>query len=129
MPSSGIDNYSYLKIAWEQEQITIFHAFVRWYNNKDVVPTLEAMQKTMKIYHNKGIDMLKHGCAKPNLPNVCLHKSTNIKFHFFVEADEDLHENIREDMTSGPSIVFTRKRLWINHIFEFRKTFANQLWV
>ena len=86
-----------------------FRDFVKWYNNKDFVPTLEAMQRMMEFYHNKGIDMLKLGCTLPNLANICLHKSTNHKFFTFVESDKDLHDKIREDMTGGPSIVFTRK--------------------
>ena len=111
VPPSGFDNYNYLESVWEHEQMTFFQDFVRWYNNKDVVPTLEAMQKMMEFYHNKGIDMLKLGCTLPNLANICLHKSTNSKFYPFVEADKDLHDKIREDMTGGPSIVFTRKAI------------------
>ena len=89
--------------------MTIFQDFVRWYNNKDVVPTLEAMQKMMEFYHNKGIDMLKLECTLPNTANICLHKWTNNKFNPFVGAYRVLHDKIREDMTGGPSIVFTRK--------------------
>ena len=111
VPPSGFDNYNYLESVWEHEQMTTFQDFVRWYNNKDVVPTLEAMQKMMEFYHNKGIDMLKLGCTLPNLANICLHKSTNSIFYPFVEADKDLHDKIREDMTGGPSIVFTRKAI------------------
>ena len=65
----------------------------------------------MEFYHNKGIDMLKLGCTLPNLANICLHKSTNSKFYPFVEANKDLHDKIRKDMTGGPSIVFTRKAI------------------
>ena len=50
-----------------------------WYNNKDVVPTLEVMQKIIEFYHQKEIDMLKLGCTLPNLANICLHKSTDSK--------------------------------------------------
>ena len=89
--------------------MTVFKDFLQWYNNKDVVPTLEAMQKMIQFYHNKGIDMLKLGCTLPNLANICLHKSTNYKFYPFCESDKDLCEKIREDMIGGPSIVFTRK--------------------
>ena len=89
--------------------MSTFRDFVKWYNNNDVVPTLEAMQKMMEFYHNKGIDMLKFGCTLPNLANICLHKSTNHKFSPLVESDKDLKDKIREDMTAGPSIVFTRK--------------------
>ena len=109
VPPSGVINYIYLESVWEQEQMTIFQDFVRWHNNKDVVATLEAMQKMMEFYQNKGIDMLKLGCTLPNLANIYIHKSTKYKFYPFVEADKDLHDTIREDMTGGPSIVFTRK--------------------
>ena len=88
----------------------MFKDFLKWYNNKDVVLTLEAMMQNMiQFYHNKGIYMLKLGCTLPNLANICLHKSTNYKFKPFCESDKDLCEKITEDMTGGPSIVFTRK--------------------
>ena len=109
VPSSGLDNYNYLQETWKKNGMTVFKDFLKWYNNKDVVPTLEAMQKMIQFYHNKGIDMLKLGCTLPNLANICLHKSTNYKFYPFCESDKDLCEKIREDMTGGPSIVFTRK--------------------
>ena len=83
VPPSGFDKYNYLESVWEHKQMTTFQDFVRWYNNKDVVPTLEAMQKMMEFYHNKGIDMLKLGCTLPNLANICLHRSTNSKFLSF----------------------------------------------
>ena len=87
----------------------LFSDFLKWYNNKDVVPTLEAMQKMIEFYHNKGIDMLKLGCTLPNLAKICLHKSTDSKLYPFTESDKELLEKIREDMVGGPSIVFTLK--------------------
>ena len=55
--------------------------------------------------------MLKLGCTLPNLAKICQHKSTNYKFYLFCENNTDLCEKIREDMTGGPSVVFTRKAL------------------
>ena len=57
--------------------MTVFKDFLKWYNNKDVVPTLKPMQKMIQFYDGKGIKMLKLGCTLPNLANICLHKSTN----------------------------------------------------
>ena len=71
---------------------------LKWYNNKNVVPTLEAMQKMIVFYHNKGIDMLELGYTLHNLANICLHKSTDSKFYTSTEPDKDLLEKIREDM-------------------------------
>ena len=50
-----------------------FQDFLKWYNNEDVVPTLEALQKITQFYHQKGIDMLKSGFTLPNLANRILH--------------------------------------------------------
>ena len=81
--------------------------FLQLYNNKDVVPILETMQKMIQFYHNKVIDMLKLGCIFLNLANNCPYKSTNYKFYPFCQNDKDLREKIREDMNGGPSIFFT----------------------
>ena len=108
-PPSGEENYQYLLDIWNQQNMCTFKDFLRWYNNKDVVPTLEAMQKMLAFYHMKGIDMLKLGCNLPNLANICLHKSTSAKFYPFTETDKNLLQKIREDMVGGHSIVFISK--------------------
>ena len=86
-----------------------FKDFLRWYNNKHVVPTLEAVEKMLAFYQKKEIDMLKLGCTLPNLANFCLHKSTSAKFYPFTETDNDLLQEVREDMVGRPSIAFTPK--------------------
>ena len=86
-----------------------FKDFVRWYKNKDVVPTLEAMQKMVDFCDDKGTDTLKLGYTLSNLAKICLQKSTTAKFYPFTESDKSFLEKIREIMVNGPSIVFTRK--------------------
>ena len=108
-PPPGEENYQSLLDIWNHENMCTFKDFLRWYNNKDVVPTLEAMQKMLAFYHKKGTDMLKLGCTLPNLAHICLHKSASAKFYPFTETDQNLLQKIREDMIGGPSIVFTRK--------------------
>ena len=105
---TGAENYSYLQSVCENNNMQHFSDFLKWYNIKDVVPTLDAMQKMIEFYH-KGIDMLKLGCTLTNLANFCLHKSTDSKLYPFTESDKDLLDKKREDMVGGPSIVFTRK--------------------
>ena len=108
-PPSGEENYQYLLDIRNHENMCTFKDFLCRCNNKDVVPTLESMQKMLAFYHKKGIDMLKLGCTLPNLANICLHKSTGAKFYPIIETDKDLLQRIREDMVGDPSIVFTRK--------------------
>ena len=52
-PPTGIENYQYLQQIWKQEHMSSIKDFLRWYNNKDVVPTLKAMQKMIAFYHDK----------------------------------------------------------------------------
>ena len=70
IPPTGAENYSYLKSVWENNSMQYFSDFLKWYTNKDVVPTLEAKKKVIEFYHNKGIDMLKLGCTLPT-SNLC----------------------------------------------------------
>ena len=115
-PPTGAENYLYLQSVGENNNMQYFSDFLKWYNKKDVVPTLEVMQKMIEFYHNKGIDMLKLGCTLPNLANIRLHKSTDSKFYPFTESDKDLLEKMREDLVGGPSIVFTGKAV-VDEIF------------
>ena len=82
IPPTGAENYLFLESVWENINMQNFSDFLKCYNKKDVVPTLEAMQKMIEFYRNKGNDMLKLGCTLANLANICLHKSTDSKFCF-----------------------------------------------
>ena len=98
-----------------------FKDFLRCYNNKNVVPTLEALQKMIHFCHETDIDMLNLGCTLPNLANICLHKYTDAKFYPFTKGNKDLSEKIREDVVGGPSIVSTRKAV-VNETFIRKST-------
>ena len=92
-----------------------------WYNDKDVGPTIAAMQKLIEFYHQKEIHMFKLGCTLTDLANTCLHKSTDSKFYPFTESDKVLLEKIREDMFGGPSIVVWRKAV-VDETFILKST-------
>ena len=107
--------------------MTSFKDLLRWHNKKDVVPTLEAMQKMIAFYHDKDIDMLKFGCTLPHLANICLHKSTDAKFYPFTEGDKDLLEKIREDVVVVHPSFLHGKQLLMKFLFENQQTYANLL--
>ena len=54
--------------------------FLCWYKNKDVVPTLKALQKRADVHHSKGIDMLKLAFNLPNFAETYLHESITASF-------------------------------------------------
>ena len=93
-PPSGEGSYQYLIDIWNHEVNCTYKDFLRWCNNKDVVPTPEAMQKMIAFHHKKGNDMLKLGCTLPNLANIYLHKPTSAKIYPFTETDKDLLQKV-----------------------------------
>ena len=60
-PKGKEQNYQDLREVWKRNHMESFQDFPKWYNNKDIIATLEAIQKMMQFYHQKGIDMLKSG--------------------------------------------------------------------
>ena len=84
-----------------------FQDFLKWFNKKDVVPTLEALQKMMQFYHQKAIDILKLSFTLPNLANCVLLSSTSLKFFPFNQEDKIFDDSIRELLTGGPSNILT----------------------
>ena len=60
-PRSGEENYQYLLDIWNQANMCTFKDFLRWYNNKDVVPTLEAMQKCLLFITRKELTCWSSG--------------------------------------------------------------------
>ena len=81
----------------------------------------------IEFHHDKGIDMLKLGCTLPNLANICLHKKNDYKFFPFFLSVSELLEKIQEDLTGGPSIVFTRKAVANETFIRNQTTYLNQL--
>ena len=126
-PPTGIENSYYLQQIWKQEQMSSFKDLLRWYENKDVVPNLEAMQKIIGFYHDKDIDMLKLGCTLPNLANNCLHKSTDAKFYPITEGYKDLWKNFDKTSLEVHLSFLLAKHLSMKLLSESLLTYANLL--
>ena len=88
-----------------------FKNFWRWYSEKDVVSTLEGMQKRIAFYHDKDIDLLRLGCILPNMASSCIHESTDAFFYPYLDIDKDLLDKNKKDDVGGLSVVLTRKAI------------------
>jgi hypothetical protein len=53
--------------VWEDNDMKTMKEFLTWYNNKDVVPMLEALEKMFQFNQNRHIDMFKDGISVPEL--------------------------------------------------------------
>lgn len=53
------EDYAVCLRAWAEKGLQTLRDFLVWYNNLDVVPFLEALEKMSQLWHQHGIDMLK----------------------------------------------------------------------
>ena len=60
-------NYAYCEHIWRDHDMKTFRDVLIWYNNRDVVPFLEAIEKQFHFYKLRHIDMFKDGISVPGL--------------------------------------------------------------
>ena len=104
------DDYTYCQQVWAQEHMKTFQDFLIWYNNKDVGPFIQALEKQTAFYKSLGVDMLKDAVSVSGLTLRYLFKSLpkDVYFSLINEKHCDLHTLLRDQIVGGPSIVFHR---------------------
>ena len=104
------EEYQYCQQVWEENEMSTFKDFLVWYNNLDVVPFLEAVEKMSQFWQERKIDMFKDGVSVPGLTLKYLfsYLSPQSYFSLFDKANSDLYHLIRDNNTGGPSIIFHR---------------------
>jgi hypothetical protein len=103
-----IEDYEYCKEVWNTNNMTSMMDFLRWYNNCDVVPMVEALNKMFVFYRDKGLDMFKDAISLPGLAYKMLLSCTEEKFSLFKEEDKELFYLLKRNIVGGPSIIFHR---------------------
>ena len=61
------NDYQLCQRVWEDNDMKTMKEYLVWYNNKDVVPMLDAIKKMLRFYTNRHIDMFKDGISVPRL--------------------------------------------------------------
>ena len=104
------DDYQYCQRVWEGKEMSTFKDFLVWYNNLDVVPFLEAVEKMSAFWQDRKIDMFKDGISVPGLTLKYLFSFLDEQTYFslFDKANSDLYHLIKDNNTGGPSIIFHR---------------------
>ena len=102
--------YTYCQQVWQENNMITFKEFLVWYNNLDVVPFLEAVEKMSRFWQERKIDMFKDGISVPGLTLKYLFSFLDKQTYFslFDKANSDLYHLIRDNNTGGPSIIFHR---------------------
>ena len=93
---------------FREKGMRTFRDWLEYYNNLDVAPGLEALEKMRGFYFSKGIDILKDAVS---LPGVSLHyllRGALERGEEFWSPSTEAYELLKKGMVGGPSIVFKR---------------------
>ena len=94
--------------VFKEKGMATFGDWLRYYNNLDVAPGLEALEKMRAFYSERGIDILKDAVS---LPGVSLHyllRGTVERGAEMYSPWKEAYDMLKNAMVGGPSIVFNR---------------------
>ena len=115
------ENYSKLQNLWEWEGMETLMDLLKFYNNTDVEPFCEAVEKMQVFYKDMKICFLKDAISAPGIARkLIFREATNRGCHFPIldQSNVDLFHTIQSNLIGGASIIFHRYH-------EKDKTFIN----
>ena len=93
-------DYARCQVAWRDNRMKTMRDFLMWYNNRDVVPFLDAIDKQFAFYKQQNIDMFKDGVSVPGLTLLYLFNElpSNTFFTVFNQTNSDLHLLVKDNI-------------------------------
>ena len=112
LKNEGISDADYARCqaVWHDNQMKTMRDFLVWYNNRDVIPFLQAIDKQFAFYKHQNIDMFKDGISVPGLSLLHLFNDlpNDTYFTVFNWTNIDLHKLVKDNIVGGPAIIFHR---------------------
>ena len=102
------DEWEGCQRLFKEKGMCTFADWLRYYNNLDVAPGLEALEKMRAFYTDKGIDILKDAVSIPGVSLHYLLRGCVERGADLYSPCEEAYEMLKEAVVGGPSIVFTR---------------------
>ena len=109
-PKTGLGNYNELKQLWKNNKWQTMKDFLIYYNNLDVIPFVEALEKMLHLYRENKIDLFKNCVTVPSAARHLLFTSVNndVNFALISEKQKDIYSLFKNNIIGGPSIVMSR---------------------
>ena len=92
------EDYQYCQQVWSDNNMQTFKDFLIWYNNLDVQPFCDALEKMCAFWKDKNIDMLRQGISIPGVTFTYLFTTLEpgIFFSLFDEENKDLYTLLKK---------------------------------
>ncbi len=106
----SVEDYDYACNVWSQLKMQTFQDYLKWYNNMDVAPFVEAVEKQRLFYAEHNLDLFKDGISVPGLTLKFLFSKLPEGVYFSLYGTElaAVHDKIKTNLVGGPSIIFHR---------------------
>ena len=107
----GKAHYQELQNIWLQWGMSTFKDFLIYYNNLDIWPFVQAVEKMKQFYFENKIDLFKVAVSVPGITRRWLfHTGHDAKTSFGLvqPRDDDFYYTIKQNIVEGLSIIFTR---------------------
>ena len=101
---------------FKERGMQTFGDWLEYYNNLDVAPFLEALQKMKEFYTSLGIDVLKDAVSLPGVSEkYILRKTLQPRWGYkppeLYSPNKEAYAMLKAAVVGGPSLVFTRKHV------------------
>ena len=101
---------------FKERGMQTFGDWLEYYNNLDVAPFLEALQKMKEFYTSLGIDILKDAVSLPGVSEkYILRKTLQPRWGYkppeLYSPNKEAYAILKAAVVGGPSLVFTRKHV------------------
>ena len=102
------EEYQYCEKVWQDQGMKTFRDFLQWYNNLDILPFVEAVEKMKTFWGERQINMTDH----ISLPGLAMQFEMSFlreeNLHLSVFDTAQLYHLFKENMVGGPAIIFKR---------------------
>ena len=105
--------YDSCRETFHERGMKTFGDWLEYYNNLDVAPFLEALQKMRQSYTDLGVDIFKDAVSLPGVSMKYILRGT-LKGRNAPELyapSKEAYDMLKEAVVGGPSLVFTRKHV------------------
>ena len=102
------DEWEGCQRLFKEKGMRTFSDWLHYYNNLDVAPSLEALEKMRNFYTEKGIEILKDAVSIPGVSLHYLLRGVVERGAELYSPGKEAYEMLKEAVVGGPSLVFTR---------------------
>ena len=102
--------------VFRERGMQAFGDWLEYYNNLDVAPFLEALQKMKEFYTGLGVDIFKDAVSLPGVSEKYILRKTlqprrGYKPPELYAPNQEAYAMLKAAVVGGPSLVFTRKHV------------------